>query len=341
MSSERSSVARSDVLQVLYQADPSSFGFQHPPTEPSVEPISNGVNDVFVVTPVAPDGEPVVIKFGTYSESRHLRAGVAAYRLFSQYTTLPVPTVYETDFNTDEFPPFVIMEYLPGGPLASGYRDTERITDLNSVRLLGTVINEFGRIPRRAADGYGFIRDVDDGDGTPSAIGDYDDCAEWLVDYATRYYANGSNHEALRSIVAAVPHYLRAHRDLLPSDPSPSVVITDLFLDNLLCSEDERSMNEDELTGMIDLERARVGPMEFTAVNAEYLLTRFVSDAESVQRALYDPLPFEPDMPARELYRLIAMSRSVNALPFWYEPGSETYRQRGNEIAAEIDRIVH
>jgi len=59
-----------------------------------------------------------------------------------------------------------------------------------------------------------------------------------------------------------------------------------------------------------------------------------------IQTALYDPLPFGPDLALRDLYRVIAMGREVGGLPIWYEPGSDMYQQRGDEIATALERII-
>lgn len=116
--------------------------------------------------------------------------------------------------------------------------------------------------------------------------------------------------------------------------------MTDLSPGNLLAPGATPPAGVDGLTGVVDLERAKVGPAALTAVNAEYLLTRFVEDPGPVRRALYDPLPFGPDVPARDCYRLVALSRSAAALDAWYGSGSETHRDRGAAVAAEIADIV-
>jgi hypothetical protein len=120
----------------------------------------------------------------------------------------------------------------------------------------------------------------------------------------------------------------------------PSVVVTDFGPSNLLAPNGGRPGNGTvgELTGVLDLERAKIGPVGFTAVNAEYLLTRGVNNPGPLVEALYDPLPFGPDLPRRDLYRLVALGRSVGALDLWYEVGSEEHRRRGDAVAAELER---
>ncbi|WP_258302608.1 hypothetical protein [Haloferax larsenii] len=134
--------------------------------------------------------------------------------------------------------------------------------------------------------------------------------------------------------------YLQASRDRLPESPSPSILVTDFSPANLMSRDGTPPESVEELTGVIDLERAKIGPLEFAAVNAEYLLTRYIDDPEPVREALYDPLPFGPDIPQRDFYRVLAMGRSVAALPFWYDPESDLYEQRASAIASELDRIV-
>lgn len=302
--------------------------------EASVTRVDGGVNEVFVVST---DTHSCVVKFGTHSTAWHLCAGVVAARILSAHTDLPVAEVYA--FEWDVYPPFVVMERLPGVALADDFYDP-RTTQPDALRLLGTVIEAFSAIPEHVADGYGVIQRGENRDGDHIAVGEYDDCGAWLLDYASRFYQNPPEHEALSAIAPQVPEYLRAHREKLPTNPDPAIVVTDLSPGNLLAQNGTPPSDGGGLTGVVDLERAKIGPAPFTAVNAEYLLTRYVSEPETVRDALYEPLPFGPDMPSRELYRLIATSRSVAALSFWYEPGSEMYHQRGDAIAAEIERTI-
>lgn len=152
-------------------------------------------------------------------------------------------------------------------------------------------------------------------------------------------------------MVPDVPAYIRSNLGQLPSTPDRSVVVTDIGTSNLLITNNSSSETDGtpaaeetedgvpELTGMIDLERAKIGPARLTAVNAEYLTTRDVQNPDQLVNALYAPLSFGPDVSARELYWLVAMGRSVNALDVWYEPGSEQYNHHGDVIASTIDRI--
>jgi len=309
----------------------------------SIRAIGSGVNDVFRVESERGNGARFVLKFATFSTADHFLAAVAAYRLLGAYTDLPVPNVYTFEAEPMETPPFVVLEYCAGKPLAEGFRDGNRSTNPNAVRALGTVIREFAQIPHAATEGYGPITAVGGSETRPTASADYADCAEMLVDYATQFYTNPSDHEALKAVAQKVPEYLRRNRDRLPSSPKPSVVVTDLSPGNLLTpgGNPPSAMSDvAELSGVIDLERAKIAPHEFTAVNTEYLLTRYISDPQPVREALYEPLPFGLDIPARDLYRLVAMGRSVGALDFWYEPGSEEHRQRGEKLATEITRII-
>lgn len=308
--------------------------------ELSVTPVSDGVNDVFVVETGSGGERRLAVKFGTFSTPRHLRAGVGAYRLLGAYTDLPVPAVRAFEPRPDDLPPFVVLEHRPGAAVDERLGHAPDLADPAAVGTLGAVVREFGRIPATAADGYGFVEGTEATESGPRAVADYDDCAEMLVAYATDLYDDPPDHDALEAVAPIAPEYLRAERDRLPSSPEPSVVVTDLSPENLLSPDGDPPDDAGGLTGVVDLERAKIGPREFTAVNAEYLITRNVSNEEAVREALYDPLPFGPDLPARDLYRLVAMGRSVSALELWYDPGSEAYRERGEELAAEIERIV-
>lgn len=346
MPPESPSIGRSEAARVLRRADVDlpGFGSRSAASESSLTPVGDGVNDVFALSPPGSREDRFAIKFGSYSEPSHLRAGVAAYRLLAAYTALPVPRIHAADVGEEATPPFVVMDYCPGAPLAAGFRDVQNATDPDAVGLLGAVVDAFARIPEHAAEGYGPIRDFDarerEGERGPRATGQHDDWAGWVVDYASGFYGDPPAHPALEAIAPRALEYLRANRDRLPSAPPHSIVLTDLSPGNLLSPDGDPPGGVDGLTGLIDLERAKLGPVEFTAVNAEYLLTRYVSDPDPVRDALYAPLPFGPDLRRRDLYRVVAMGRSVGALSTWYEPGSETYCRRGDAVAAALRRIV-
>ena len=200
----------------------------------------------------------------------------------------------------------------------------------------------FASVPNGAVTGYGPIRGTADSRADRGVVAEYDDCADWLVEYGTMLYADPPAHDRLAAVAPAVRDYLRANSDRFPSEPDPSVVVTDFGPSNLLAPDGSVSGDGGitDLTGVLDLERAKIGPAAFTAANAEYLMTRGVDDPEPMVDALYDPLPFGPDVPQRDLYRLVALGRSVNALDVWYEEGTEGYRRRGTAVATEIERLL-
>ncbi|KAB1197922.1 MULTISPECIES: phosphotransferase family protein [Haloferax] len=340
MENEELTTDRSDVVHVLRELDSLPVRDDSLLRAWTIESVSTGFNEVYLVTPRHSRRPKFVVKFGTYSTRAHFRAGIAAYRLLEAYTDLPVPTLYGAKLNDETRPPAIVMEFLPGEELAEGFLDTARVTDLDAVRLLGEVIGASATIPDHAAEGYGYIRSHEQRQGGPCAVGKYDNCRSWFLDYASQLYSDPPSHEGIQSVVPDVRAYLRANADRLPATPAQSVVITDFSPQNLLSHDGTPPDHLDGLTGVIDLERAKLAPAEFAAVNVEYLLTRFTPDTSAVTEALYDPLPFSAEMPGRDLYRLIAMGRSVVGLPFWYEPGSETYQERGTAIAAEITEIL-
>ena len=277
MSTPPSSLTRADVSQALHRVDAPELEAYLPLSETSLMHVGDGVNDVFLVSTPQRD-DRLVAKFGTYSEPEHLRAGVAAYLLLAEFTDLPVPGVVAFDEGDDETPPFVLMEHRPGEALADGFPDTERATNPDAVRLLGAVIAAFGSIPPRATDGYGYIQRTDFRDGSPVTVGECDHCSEWLVDYGTELYEAAAAHEELDAIVPDVFDYLQASRDRVSEHSSQAILITDFSPANLMSRDGTPPAGVDELTGVIDLERAKVGPLEFAAVNAEYLLTRYIDD---------------------------------------------------------------
>jgi aminoglycoside phosphotransferase (APT) family kinase protein len=303
----------------------------------SIRAVDGGVNDVFIVT-TGDDAERLVCKFATFSRPVSFREGVAAYRLLGTHTELPVPEVYALRTDPPGLPAFQIMEFLPGSHLS----DPARSGNLGPARALGAVVAAFAAVPEGAATGYGPIRDTADGGASEGVGGKYDDCADWFADYWASLYADPPDHDRLATVASAVPDYLRANRDRFPSEPEPSVVVTDFGPSNLLTAGGTVSGGGgvDDLTGVLDLERAKIGPAAFTAVNAEYLLTRGVDDPGPQVEALYDPLPFGPDVPRRDLYRLVALGRSVHALDLWYEVGSEEHRRRGDAVAAELEALL-
>ncbi|WP_247729983.1 phosphotransferase family protein [Halovivax limisalsi] len=332
-------VARDTVRRVLTRGSVPALS-DTVPAEWAIEPVDAGFNDVFVVGHDGTARPAVAVKFATFSEADDVRAGVAACRLLARFTSVPVPTVYAFEPDPADGPPFVVLEYRPGEPLATGYRDVSP----GAARAVGAVVAACGRVPAAAADGYGMIRSLETAGESPRAVAAFEDWPTFALDYADRLYDEPATHDAIAAIAPAVPEYLREHRDRLPSEPAPAVVLTDFSPENIrTATGDPPAADADPMeaiTGVLDLERARLAPRAFMAVNAEYLLTRYLSDPGPVRRALYEPLPFGPDVPARDLYRLLALGRSVGALPIWYEPGSEEYERRGAAVAAEIEAVL-
>lgn len=334
MPEEQRDVGRRDVLEVLDGVDlDQDLGGSSP--EWTVERLSDGVNEVFVVSD--DDGHRVVLKFGTFAEPDHLRAGVIACRVLGTYTELPVPETYATDLSAS--PPVVVMEYLPGEPLADGFDDTANLTDPERVRLLGRVLDALADVPDHGTEGYGTVREYGGGE-TPRAVCTHEDCARWFLEYAGRLYSDSPDDDRLSSLVSRVEKYLQANADRFRSAPPGAFVFTDFSPQNLLAPGGTPPEDLDGLTGVYDLERAKVAPVEFAAVNLEHLLVRDLSDPTPVQEALYEPLPFGPDLDRRDLYRLVAIGRSVGALEFWYEPGTEEYRKRRDDVSDAIEAIL-
>ena len=306
-------------------------------TVDSVRVVEDGVNDTFV----ASGSDRLVCKFATYSRARSFRAGVAAYRLLGLHTELPVPTVYGLRTDPPGMPAFHVTEYLSGSPLVEP-SEPAGPGELAAVRALGAVLASFASVPDGAVDGYGTLRNTRAGGVCEGVVAADDDWAGWLVAYCSTLYTEMPDHDRLAAVAPAVPDYLRANSDRLPPAPDPSVVVTDFGPSNLLAPNGEMSGNGTvaHLTGVLDLERATIGPVAFAAVNAEYLLTRGVENPDPLVAALYDPLPFGPDLPRRDLYRLVSLGRSVHALDLWHEPGSEEHRRRGDAVATELDSLL-
>jgi aminoglycoside phosphotransferase (APT) family kinase protein len=306
--------------------------------------IEHGVNDVYTFSTGLEDPKRAVCKFGTFSQPIAFQAGVSATRLIAEYTAIPVPDVYAIRANPTGLPAFQITEFLPGEPLTSHPEPD----DLGPARAFGRVIGQLGTIPSEMTDGYGWIQpnSVDDPEtvlnGSLSVDGEYDTCSEWLLQYGLELYEELPAHETLAATAQAVPSFLQEHSHLFPDDPSPSIVLNDFGPGNLLAPDGTVSATGSltEVTGLIDVERARLGPMEFNAVNAEFLMQRWIDEPEPAITALYEPLPFGPDVPRRDLYRLLAMGREVGALDMFYEVGSETHEQRGTKLAREIEQIL-
>lgn len=314
-----------------------------------IRSVEDGVNDLFVVSTTGDGPHRVVCKFATFSEPSSFGAGVQAARVLGAYTDLPVPEVYTFRPDPPDLPAFQIQEFLPGDPLS----DPSIPGNLAPARALGIVINELGSLPHSVTEGYGMIeppasqlasekRMAELRDDENTAVGEYEDWTQWLLEYAGFHYADPPDHEVLASIAPEVPDYLRENAHRLPEEPDRSIVLADFGPSNLRSPDGTVDADglPDALTGVLDLERAKLGPMAFTAVNAEYLMTRFIENPAPVVEELYDPLPFGPDVPNRDLYRLVAMSRSVNALALWYEEGDERFRERGVELADQIAQIV-
>jgi aminoglycoside phosphotransferase (APT) family kinase protein len=302
----------------------------------AISAVERGVNEVFIVR--TGTEEQLVCKFATFSRPRSFRAGAAAYQLLDAHTALPVPAVDALRTDPPGLPAFQVMQFLPGSPLA-GPVESGRY---GSARALGAVIAAFASVPERAVTGYGTVRETAEAGGADSVGAEYDDCADWFVDYTETLYEEIPDHDRLAAVAPAVPSYVQANRDRLPAQPETAVVVTDFGPSNLLAPGGTvpGEAGVGDLTGVVDLERAKLGPAAFTAVNAEYLMTRDIDDPKPVVEALYEPLPFGPALPCRELYRLVAMGRSVGALDLWYEAGSERFQRRGDAVAAEIERYL-
>lgn len=316
------------------------------PGEPiSVESVAYGVNDVFIVSTTRDAPDPVVVKFATFSRTDNFWAGIQAVRLLQLYTDLPVPEVYEFQPDPAEVPPFQIQEYCPGDNL-EGPSETD---NLAPVRVLGEVINELDSAPSARTEGYGTIQPPESPDIPLSdalseefvATGEHETCREWLLNYSSSHYEDPPDHDALASVAPEVPRYYEENASRFPTHPEQSIVLTDFGPANLLGPDGTlpEDGGVDDLTGILDHERAKLGPMEFVAVNAEYLMTRGMDNTDAVVDALYDPLPFGPDVPRRDLYWLVAMGRSVNALELWSD-GDDHFQQRGTALARQIEQIV-
>jgi aminoglycoside phosphotransferase (APT) family kinase protein len=327
-----------DVRRALSRLDLLDAPEQLPAS--ALTPVGDGVNDVLAVDPPGGSTDRFVLKVGTFSTAANLRAGVAAARALRAYTALPVPEVLGFDPGRDECPPAVALEYCPGAPLASGFDDTENLTDPERVSVLGGVVAALDALPDDAATGYGTVQGVDAVDGRPRLTADFDAFDEWLVDYTTRHFENPSPHPDLERAAPDALAYLRAERHRIPRDPSPSIVLTDLSPGNLLARDGRPPATVDGLAGVVDLERAKLGPARFTAANLEYLLARDLDDRTPVQDALYRHLPFDPAFPLRDLYRLAAVSRAVSALSTWETSGSDTFDRRATAVARELEAIV-
>lgn len=318
-----------------------------PDTAMSVGDISEieaGVNDVYTFSTGRVDPERAVCKFATFSQPIAFQAGVRANRLLAEYTAISVPDVYALRPNPSDIPAFQITEFLPGDPLPSHPEPDA----LGPARAFGRVIRELGAIPSAMTDGYGWIQPTSAENpetvpnGSLNVEGEYDTCSEWLLQYGLELYEELPAHEELAATAQAVPSFLQEHSHRFPDDPSPSIVLNDFGPGNLLAPDGTVSAtgNLTEVSGLIDVERARLGPMEFNAVNAEFLMQRWIDEPEPAISAMYEPLPFGPDVQRRDLYRLLAMGREVGALDLFYEEGSETHEHRGVKLAHEIEQIL-
>ncbi|MFB6254081.1 MAG: phosphotransferase, partial [Halobacteriaceae archaeon] len=183
----------------------------------SVRAIDDGVNDTFLITIASnkefdstqiPDKDRLFIKFATFSRPESLTAGIAAYRLLSRYTNLPVPSVYAVSFEATELPAFYVAEYLPGDLL-------EDPTDPHNpiaARKLGQVIADLGSIPSASTNGYGMIKEWQSSK-PPAVCAPYDDFATWLVEYAEMLYNDLPEHHKLEQVASDVPAFIRANME--------------------------------------------------------------------------------------------------------------------------------
>lgn len=306
--------------------------------------VENGINGVFVFATGMDNPARAVCKFATFSKPKAFQAGVVASQKIAERTAIPVPDVYRFRATPEDLPPLQIIEFLSGDPLP-GHPAPE---NTGPARALGRVIGELDSVPADQTSGYGWIEadgvetTADLGGSDRIVEGEYDSCSEWLLQYGLNLYDDLPAHDRLAAVAAAVPSYLRENSHRFPEQPHRSVVLTDFGPKNLLARDgtvsDEGSLTE--LSGLVDTERAKLGPVEFNAVNAEFLMQRWIDDPEPVVEALYDPLPFGPDLPRRDLYRLLAMGREVGGLDLYYEKGGEKHERRGQKLADRIEQVV-
>jgi len=302
--------------------------------------VGDGVNDVFVVDPPESDADRFVLKVGTFSTAGNLRAGVAAARALRSYTDLPVPAVLGFDPGSEDRPPAVATEYRDGDPLASGYDDVANLADPARVSLLGAVLAALDELPADAASGYGTVDGVETVDGRPHLTAAHDRFDDWLEAYTTKHLESPVSHPAIERVAPDALEHFRAERHRLPSDPKHSVVLTDLSPGNLLAAGGRPPETVDGLAGVVDLERAKLGPVRFTAANLEYLLAAEADDPTRVRAALYEPLPFGPEFERRDLYRLAAVTRAVSGLDTWEDPESDRFDRRCREVARDLEATL-
>ncbi|WP_323676952.1 phosphotransferase [Halorubellus sp. PRR65] len=331
-------LALDDVRRILAHLDVVADPVDLPAT--ALTAVGDGVNDVLVVDPPHAGAERFVLKVGTFSHPEHLRGGVAAARALRAYTTLPVPAVLGFDPGSDDRPPAVATEHCDGDPLARDFDDVENLTDPARVSLLGAVVAAFDALPADAATGWGNVKRDETVDGRPHLTAGHDAFDEWVAAYATKHFESPVDHPAIERVAPDALEYFRANRHRLPSDPSPSIVVTDLSPGNLLAPDGRPPASVDGLAGVVDLERAKLGPVAFTATNLEYLLTSAVDEPTPVRDALYEPLPFGPTFPLRDLYRLVAVSRAVSGLDTWEDPETDAFDRRARAVARELERII-
>jgi aminoglycoside phosphotransferase (APT) family kinase protein len=315
-----------------------------PQTEISINDITEietGVNDIYTFATGLDTPARAVCKFATFSVPSAFQAGVTATHLLAEHTEIPVPGVYALRTDPPDLPAFQVVEFLPGDSIPSHPEPGNP----GPARALGRVIRELGSIPSEMTSGYGWIHPENEGltaSGETSAEGEYETCSEWCLEYGLELYDDLPEHESLAAVAQDVQPFLRENSHRFPDEPARSIVLTDFGPGNLLARNGRVSEagSLEELTGLIDLERAKLGPMEFNSVNAEFLMQRWIDEPQPVISALYEPLPFGPDVPRRDLYRLLAMGREVPALELFYEEGSEIYESRGRKLAREIEQIL-
>jgi hypothetical protein len=215
-----------------------------------------------------------------------------------------------------------------------------KLTDPARVSLLGAVLRSLASVPAAAADGYGSVERLDVVDDRPRVVAPHDAFDDWLGGYTGKHFESPAPHPALERVAPDALDYLHANRHRIPTQPSPAIVLTDLSPENLLAVDGRPPASVEDLVGVVDLERAKVGPVEFTAVNVEYLLTTGIDDPTPVRDALYERLPFGPDLPQRDLYRLAAVSRAVSGLDTWADPDTDAFDRRARRVAHEVEALV-
>lgn len=303
--------------------------------------IDAGTNAVYRVD--APEGS-YVVKFSTFSGLATMAAEVEVYRLLAD-APLPAPRVVDAVLDPPEGPAHVVMAAVPG--------ETPTEVTPSLATQLGRHLHGFAAFDADV-EGYGRLHYAGDAAAVQSTPITATSVAQSPTDASVplvaetdswRTYVDGFLDHILSrpsdrftDLVDPVRDVVDRTLSAVPDAPEPAVAYHDYRPANVHVDADG------DVVGILDLERADLGDVRYTLVDAEYLLTRHrpADQAARLRDALYRGYRnvedgYDTAVPERlrACYRALAVAREIRAFDVWWadDPNAD-------EKAADVRAVV-